>query len=606
MTRNWKFPYKLVMVLGAVFGLGAVSDSVAHASESHGIAMHGAPALQAGYPNLPFVNPDAPKGGRITFGLLGTFDTLNPYTVRGIVAQGIASPIGLVMQTLMIRTADEPFTLYAGLAQSIIVPDDRSSITFRLDPDAKFSTGDSVTADDVIFTWSLLKEKGKPFHRGYYSKVAKATALDERTVKFDFADASDRELPLIMGLMPVLSKKATKVDTFEDTTQIPLVGSGPYIVSEVKAGESLTVKRNPNFWGKNKPQYRGLYNADEYRFDYYRDANALFEAFKGGLYDIRLEDNPTRWVTEYNFPLIASGKVVKDPVTVRTPKGMAALAMNTRRDMFSDIRVREAMTYLFDFEWVNKSLFEGVYVRTSSFFEGSDLSSSGQPASEIERALLKDFPNAVRNDILNGTWRPPTSDGSGRDRNNFKKALELFAAAGWTLQNGAMKNAKGEAFTFEALVVSRVQERLALNYADSLKKVGITMNVRFLDDVQYWRRLGAFDFDMIQYNWAGSPSPGNEQFNRFGKASKTREGSLNYPGVESDAVDAMIKAMLNARERDAFVSATRALDRVLLSGFYVIPLFNTPDLWYARHAKVKRPSKTPLFGFVPEALWREE
>lgn len=576
------------------------------ASEAFGIAMHGRPIFEKGFKELPYVNPEAPKGGRITFGLLGTFDTLNPYSVRGIAAQGIAAPIALVIQTLMTRSADEPFTLYAGLAKSVDIPEDRSSITFTLDADAKFSNGDLVTADDVIFTWSLLKEKGKPYHRGYYSKVVKATAPDARTVKFEFADGSDRELPLIMGLMPVLSKAATKVETFEETTQTPPIGSGPYIVAEVKAGESITVKRNPEFWGKDKPQYRGLYNADEYRFDYYRDANALFEAFKGGLYDIRLEDNPTRWVTEYNFPLIQSGKAVKDPVAVRNPKGMAALAMNTRREMFSDIRVREAMTYLFDFEWVNKSLFEGVYVRTTSFFEGSDLASTGQPASERERILLKDFPNAVRADILDGKWRPPSSDGSGRDRNNFKKALELFSQAGWTLQNGALKNAKGDAFTFETLVVSRVQERLALNYADSLKKIGITMNVRFLDDVQYWRRVGTFDFDMIQYNWAGSPSPGNEQFNRFGKAAKTREGSLNYPGVDSDAVEAMIKAMLNARERDEFVSATRALDRVLLSGFYVIPLFNAPDLWYARSANVKRPKVTPLFGFVPEALWREE
>lgn len=582
------------------------TDLSASAAGLHGIAMHGQPALKQDFDHLPYVETEARKGGRIVFGLLGTFDTLNPYTVRGIAAQGIAAPIALVMQTLMTRSAGEPFTLYAGLAKSIEVPEDRSSITFHLDADAKFSNGDAVTADDVIFSWSLLKEKGKPYHRGYYSKVVKATAPDPRTVKFEFADGSDRELPLIMGLMPVLSKAATKVETFEETTQTPPIGSGPYIVSDVKAGESITVKRNPNFWGKDKPQYRGLYNADEYRFDYYRDANALFEAFKGGLYDIRLEDNPTRWVTEYDFPLMQSGKAVKDPVAVRNPKGMAALAMNTRREMFSDIRVREAMTYLFDFEWVNKSLFEGQYVRTTSFFEGSDLASTGQAASERERALLKEFPDAVRGDIMDGKWRPPSSDGSGRDRNNFKKAIDLFTQAGWTLQNGTMKNGKGDAFTFEALVVSRVQERLALNYADSLKKIGITMNVRFLDDVQYWRRVGTFDFDMMQYNWTGSPSPGNEQFNRFGKAAKTREGSLNYPGVESDAVDAMIKAMLNAREREEFVSATRALDRVLLSGFYVIPLFNAPDLWYARSANVKRPKVTPLFGFVPEALWREE
>lgn len=576
------------------------------ADDVFGLAMHGAPALKSGFTALPYTNPSAKKGGRITFGLLGTFDTLNPYTVRGIAAQGIAAPIALVVQTLMVRSADEPFTLYAGLAKSMETPDDRSYVIFHLDPDARFSNGAAVTSDDVIFTWSLLKEKGKPYHRGYYNKAIKATAADAYTVRFDFADGSDRELPLILGLMPVLSKSTTKIEQFEETTQEPPIGSGPYVVAEIKIGESITLKRNPNFWGKDKPQYRGLYNADEYRMDYYRDANALFEAFKGGLYDIRLEDNPTRWVTEYNFPLMQTGKAIKDPVPVKTPKGMAALAMNTRKPLFKDIRVREAMTYLFDFEWVNKSLFEGVYVRTSSFFEGSDLASTAKAASDQERALLKDYPDAVRGDILDGQWRPPTSDGSGRDRNNFKKAIELFGQAGWTLQNGAMRNGKGEAFQFETLVVSRVQERLALNYADSLKKIGIIMSVRFLDDVQYWRRVGTFDFDMMQYNWTGSPSPGNEQFNRFGKAAREREGSLNYPGVNSDAVDAMIKAMLNARERDEFVAATRALDRVLLSGFYVIPLFNAPDQWYVRNAAVKRPDVTPLFGFVPETLWREE
>ena len=285
---------------------------------------------------------------------------------------------------------------------------------------------------------------------------------------------------------------------------------------------------------------------------------------------------------------------------------MTALAMNTRKPVFSDIRTREALSYLFDFEWVNKSLFEGVYKRTSSYFEGSDLASTGVPASEKEKALLAPYPDAVRSDILAGTWRPPISDGTGRDRNNAKKAFDLLKSAGWSLDKGILKNQNGEAFTFETLVVTRVQERLALNFSESLQKLGIQMNVRYVDDVQYWRRVATFDYDMIQFTWGSSPSPGNEQANRWGSKSKTREGSLNYPGVDSPAVDAAIDALLAARERPDFVDAVHALDRILLSGFYVVPLFNAPDQWIIRSTDVKRPETTPLFGFAPETLWRVE
>ena len=591
----------LLGFLGLLFGLSPV-----FAASQHGLAMHGQPALSADFKHLPYANPDAPKGGRITYGVLGTFDTLNPYAVRGVAAQGLTPPLGLVVQSLMMRSADEPFTLYGSIAESIDVPDDRSSVSFRINPKAKFSDGHPITSEDIAFTWGLLKEKGKPNMRASYGKVQKIETPDSSTIRFDLSGVGDRELPLILGLMPVLAKHATDVEKFEETSLTPLLGSGPYLVSEVKPGESITYKRNPDFWGKDLPINRGLYNADEYKFDYYRDANTLFEAFKGGLYDIRSEDNPTRWVTGYDFPRMTEQKAVKDAIPMRTPKGMTALAMNTRKPVFSDIRTREALSYLFDFEWVNKSLFEGVYKRTSSFFEGSDLASTGVPASEKEKAILAPYPDAVRADILAGSWRPPVSDGTGRDRNNAKKAFDLLKAAGWSLDKGVLKNQNGEPFAFEALVVTRVQERLALNFSESLQKLGIQMNVRYVDDVQYWRRVATFDFDMIQFTWGSSPSPGNEQSNRWGTKSKTREGSLNYPGVDSPAVDAAIEALLAARERSDFVDAVRALDRVLLSGFYVVPLFNAPDQWIVRSSTVKRPETTPLFGFAPETLWRVE
>ena len=584
--------------------LGCVTPVLAQ--PQHGIAMHGQPDLPASFAHLPYANPDAPKGGRIIYGVLGTFDTLNPYAVRGVAAQGLTPPLGLVVQSLMMRSADEPFTLYGSIAESIDVPDDRSSVTFHINPKAKFSDGHPITSEDIAFTWNLLKEKGKPNMRSSYGKVQKIDTPDALTIRFDLAGIGDRELPLILGLMPVLAKHATDVDKFEETSLTPLLGSGPYLVTEIKPGESITYKRNPDFWGKDLPINRGLYNVDEYKFDYYRDANTLFEAFKGGLYDIRSEDNPTRWVTGYDFPRMTEQKAIKDAIPVRTPKGMTALAMNTRRSVFADIRTREALSYLFDFEWVNKSLFEGVYKRTTSFFEGSDLASTGLPASEKEKAMLAPFPDAVRADILSGVWRPPLSDGSGRDRNNAKRAFELLKAAGWSLDKGVLKNQNGEVFAFEALVVTRVQERLALNFSDSLQKLGIQMNVRYVDDVQYWRRVATFDFDMIQFTWGSSPSPGNEQVNRWGSKSKTREGSLNYPGVDSPAVDATIEALLAARERSDFIDAVHALDRILLSGFYVVPLFNAPDQWIVRSSDVKRPETTPLFGFAPETLWRVE
>lgn len=594
---------RLILLCLTALNIGAFNT--VSAAPRHGIAMLGTPALGPDFKQFPYANPSAPKGGRITFGVLGTFDTVNPFTIRGISAQGISPPLGLVYQSLMTRSADEPFTLYASIAQTIDVPDDRSSVTFRLNPSARFSDGMPLTSADVLFTWGLLKEKGKPNVRGYYSKVVAATAPDSYTVVFDLSGVNDRELPLILALMPVLPKHGTDVQTFEETTLAIPVGSGPYVVAELKAGESITYRRNPDFWGNDLPVNKGLYNAEEYRFDYYRDANTLFEAFKAGLYDIRSEDNPTRWATGYDFPAVKEGRVLKDPMRANTPKGMTGLVFNSRRPIFSDIRVREAFGYLFDFEWVNTTLFDRVYARTNSYFEGSELASTGRAASRNELSRLAPYPDVLRPDIQSGEWRAPNSDGSGRDRNNARKALELLKSAGWTLSQGGMNNADGQKFEFEILVVTRVQERLALNFSESLKRLGITMSVRFLDDVQYWRRVGTFDFDMIQFTWTASLSPGNEQFNRWGTKSRDREGSLNYAGASHPAIDAMIDWMLSAQSREEFVDATRALDRVLLSGFYVIPLFNSPDQWIARSASVKRPERIPLFGFSPETLWRQ-
>lgn len=598
MTPARLLPFIAWLVVAALLPLAA------NAQPRHGIAMHGEPALPADFAHLPYADPAAPKGGRVVFGVQGTFDTLNTFSVRGIAAQGIVPPLGLVTQGLMARSYDEPFSLYGLLAESVETPDDRSWVEFRLNPRARFSDGTPVTSADVLFSWDLLKTKGKPNFRNWYGKVTKAHAPDARTVRFELGSGGDRELPLILALMPILARHATDPARFEETNLTPVIGSGPYVIAEVRPGESITFRRNPDYWAKDLPISRGLYNPDEIRFDYFRDSNTLFEAFKGGLYDIRTEDNPTRWTTGYDFPAARDGRVVRDPIAIRTPKGMNAFVFNTRRPLFGDVRVREALGLLFDFDWVNRNLFQGLYARTESFFQGSDLASTGRAPTARERELLAAHPRAVRPDILAGEWRPASADGSGRDREVARRALALLGEAGWRLQDGVLRNASGEPFAFEFLAASRVQERLALNFAQALQRLGISMKVRLVDDVQYWRRLSAFDFDMIQFAWGATPSPGNEQYGRWSARAADRQGSLNYSGAREPAIEAMIDAMVAARSREDFVAATRALDRVLLSGFYVIPLFNQPEQWIARSADVRRPQSTALFGFQPETLWR--
>jgi peptide/nickel transport system substrate-binding protein len=569
---------------------------------AHGIAMHGEPALPPDFARMPYVDPSATRGGRIVFAVQGTFDSLNPFIVRGAAAQGVS---GLVIQSLLARSLDEPFTLYGLLARSVATDPERTQVVFGLDPEARFSDGVAVTARDVLFSFELLKTKGRPNHRSYYRKVAKAEALDPLTVRFDLTGANDRELPLILGLMPIMPAHATDAESFEQTSFRPPVGSGPYRVAQVDPGKSVTYARRPDYWAADKPVHRFHYNADEIRFDYFRDSNTMFEAFKAGLYDVRPEGDPTQWMTGYDFPAVADGRVVRDTIPIGLPKGMSGFVFNTRRALFADERVREALGLVFDFEWINKNLFFGVYRRSDSFFADSDLASTGRSADPRERELLAAFPGSVREDVLDGRWRPPVSDGSGRDRDAARRALELLTAAGYELRDeGLVSRRTGEAFDFEVMVSTREQERLALVYAQALRRIGVTMRVRLVDSVQYQRRRQRFEYDMIIASWPASPSPGNEQSFRWSQAAAGQEGSFNYAGVRSPAVDAMIRAMLAARSREDFVSAVRALDRVLLSGSYVVPLFYLPDQWIARRAEVRRPERTPLFGFAPDTLWR--
>jgi peptide/nickel transport system substrate-binding protein len=378
------------------------------------------------------------------------------------------------------------------------------------------------------------------------------------------------------------------------------------VIGAVDPGRSITLKRNPGYWGRDLPINRGLWNFEEIRYDFYRDANVHFEAFRKGLYDVRLELDPSRWVTAYDFPAVRDGRIVKETFPHGLPKGPAGLVFNTRRPLFADARVREALALLFDFEWANHSLFFDRFRRTGGYFEGSELSARGRPADVRERALLAPFPGAVRTDVLAGTWSPPVTDGSGRDRNTLKRALGLLNSAGYSLAGTELRaRAGGAPLSFEILVTTKDQERLALAYSNQLKRAGITTQVRMVDAVQFEHRRINFDFDMMEYRWEQSLSPGNEQAFYWGSAAADQDGSRNYMGVKSAAIDALIAALLKARNRDEFVSAVRALDRVLISGFYMVPLFHAPDQWVVRWNYIQHPSATSLYGFLPETWWRE-
>ncbi|HEV2159535.1 extracellular solute-binding protein [Bradyrhizobium sp.] len=578
-----------------------LSVSGARAEEAHAIAMHGNPAMPADFNHMPYVNPDAPKGGRLTFGLLGTFDSLNPFIVKGLPVHQMR---GYVVESLLARGQDEPFTLYGLLARTVETDEERTYVTFHLDPRARFADGKPVTAEDVLFSWQLLRDHGRPNLRQYYAKAAKAEATDPLTVRFDLTGANDRELPLILGLMPILPKHAVDVATFEETTLTGPVGSGPYRVTAVKPGASVTLTRNPDYWGRDLAINRGLYNFDEIRLDYFREANGQFEAFKRGLYDFRVENEPLRWHDGYDFPAAKSGEVIRDTVKPGVPQPSEFLVFNTRRAVFADIRVRKALTLLFDFELVNRNYFFSLYSRVAGYFAGSDLSAYGKPADARERELLKPFAAQIPADIMDGSYRLPVTDGSGRDRTTLRAALKLLSEAGYDLDGTVLRNRTTKApLTFEMLVTTRDQERIALAFQRDLKRAGIEASVRAVDPVQFDQRRLAYEFDMIQNRWDQSLSPGNEQYFYWGSAAADNPGTRNYMGARDPAVDAMIAALLEAREHTAFVSAVRALDRALISGFYTIPLFNVSEQWIARWNRIERPKATALSGYLPETWW---
>lgn len=595
----------------AVAAFTGFAPQPAQAEPKHAIAMQGEPALPADFTHFPYANPDAPKGGEITYCVVGTFDNLNPFIIKSLrtTARGVIDTIygNFVFEPLMQRNADEAFSLYGLLAKKVDMDDERKSIEFQLDPDAKWSDGQPVTPEDVLFTYDVFTEKGRPPYSDRMKRVEKLEKTGEHSVRFTFNDKADREFPLIIAMTPILPKHAFSKETFDQTTLKPVIGSGPYLIDQVVPGQRIVFKRNPNYWAKDIPAKRGFDNYDKVTIEYFLNANAQLEAFKKGLCAINTETDPVKRDRDMDFPAFKEGKVVAENFQTGIPPVVTGFLFNTRLEKFSDPAVRRALAMLYDFEWTNKNLFGGKFKRTMSFWQDSELSALGHPASEKEKALLAPYPDRVPADVMDGTWRPPVTDGSGQDRKVLRAAFDLLRNAGYKMNNGTLTDPKGQPFGFEIMTSSDNEQRLASVYQRTLEKIGITVTIRALDGDQIQARKQRFDFDVLigATGFNNSLSPGIEQVGRWGSEAANIEGSFNLAGVADPAIDAAIDAMLNAREKDDFVAAVRVLDRLLISGAYMVPMQHNNEQWIAYWAYMAHPEKTSLFGYQLPTWWKK-
>lgn len=580
----------------------------ATAETRHGIAMYGDPALPPDFVSLPQVNPDAPKGGTYRWGEAGSFDSFNPYVTKGRPASGISA---LTVETLMGRNYDEAFSLYGLLAESIDTDAARTYVEFTLRPEARFSDGSPVTVEDVMWSMETLGTQGNPRYAGAWKKIASMEKTGERSVRFTF-NVEDRELPLILGLRPILKKAQWQGKDFAEATMEVPVGSGPYTLAASDLGVQVTYKRNPDWWGKDLPFNRGQWNFDTIRYDYYANPQAIFEAFKAGQVSAYREANVSKWLSSYDFPAVQSGDVIKAEIPHGRPSGIEGFVFNTRKAIFADWRVREALILAFNFEFINQTLNGGLLPRIPSYFGNSDLGMDpGKPAQGRELELLAPFKAELLPGAIEG-YALPVASGDQANRKNIRAAAKLLEEAGWTVgEDGVLKNAGGEPFSFEILLVTG-QDELASTvevYIEALKALGITATLNKIDDAQYKERTTAYDFDMTHYIRSLSLSPGNEQLLYWGAGGVTEPGTRNWMGVNSPAVEAMIAAMLKAPDRSEFIAATKALDRVLTSGRYVIPIWYSDVSRLAYAADLKYPEKLPLYGdwtgFLPDTWWQE-
>jgi microcin C transport system substrate-binding protein len=598
MTRaKVRFPWRLAAVLLALCGI--LATALATGAPVHGIALHGQPKYGPDFPYFDYVNPDAPQGGEARLAAIGSFDTFNPFNIQGQAAAGI----GQLFESLMTNSADEPFSEYGLIAESVEIAEDRGSVIFNLRPEAKFHDGSPITADDVRFSFETLKTQGSPFFRFYYANVAAVEKLGERRVKFTFGAGDNRELPLIMGQMPILSKKYWEDREFGVTTLEPPVGSGPYRIERFEPGRFIVYQRDTDYWGKDLPVNRGLYNFGRLRYDYYRDVTVALEAFKAGAYDLRAENVAKQWATGYDFPALTRGLVKKETFANQLPSGMQGFVYNLRRPLFQDPRVRQALAHAFDFEWSNRNLFHDQYIRTRSFFDNSELAARGLPSPE-ERAILEPLREQLPPEVFTSVYEPPNAADSGQLRANMKQALQLLEEAGWVFRDRKLVNAEtGAPFRFELLINEPTWERIGLPFARNLERLGIEMSVRTVDSAQYENRVRDFDFDMVVHVWGQSLSPGNEQREFWSSVAADQPGSRNLAGLKNPAIDRLVDLVIAAPDRASLVTRVQALDRALQWHFVVIPHWHIPYARIAYWDKFGYPSVIPLQGVQLNAWW---
>ncbi|MFN7269053.1 MAG: extracellular solute-binding protein [Cereibacter sp.] len=578
------------------------------AQPAHGIAMYGEPALPPDFVSLPYANPDAPKGGRIIFGESGGFDSLNPFILKGNAPAGVSA---LTVETLLGRSYDEPFTLYGLLAESVETDAARSFVTFTLREEARFADGSPVTPEDVLWSFETLGTQGSPRYAAAWAKIAKAEKTGPRTVRFTF-NTEDRELPLILGLRPILKKAQWDGKDFTVSSLEAIIGSGPYMIGPFEPGRFISYLRNPDWWGADLPFNRGLHNFDEVRYEYFGDGGVVFEAFKAGDITSYREANPAAWAGNYGFPAVQSGQVVLSEIPHQRPSGIEGFAFNTRREIFADWRVREALIQAFNFEFINRTLTGGVQPRITSYFSNSVLGMTpGAPAQGRERALLAPFADSLLLGALDG-YALPVSDGSEANRTGIREATRLLQEAGWTVTDGVLTNAAGTPFAFDILLVQGQDDMLSIAniYVEALRRLGIAVTVTTVDSAQYMERTNRYDFDMTHYIRSLSLSPGNEQMLYWGAAGVTEPGTRNWMGMNSPAAEAMIKALLTATDPQEFTAATRALDRVLTSGRYVVPIWYSEVSRIAHARQLQYPDRLPIYGdwlgFQPDVWWYQD
>lgn len=591
-------------ILGAVLLLAAIGINAAPAlaenvEKTHALSLLGEPQYPPGFDHLSFVNPDAPKGGTLRLSAFGGFDSLNPYIPKGNAASAAAQAI----ETLMDTHLGEPSAEYGLIAETVEVPEDDSWVIFNLREEARFHDGSPITAEDVVFSFERLQEEGEPFYRYYYRNVVSHEILGPRRVRFTFSSAGNRELPQIMGQLPVMSKAWWSTREFGATTLEAPMGSGPYRVSEVEPNRRVVLERVRDYWGRDLGLAKGRYNFDRIQYEYFADRTALLEAFKANVYDFRSENSSKDWATGYDFPARKDGRVKLELVPHNRPTGMQGFIYNLRRPLFQDPALRQALAYAFDFEWANQNLFFGQYTRTQSFYSNTELASVGLPSAE-ELKLLEPLRGQIPDAVFTEAYEAPSTEGRGGLRSNLRQANQVLKQAGYVIRDGKLIDpATDEPVTFEVLLVDPGFERIVLPFTQNLARLGVDATVRVIDTAQYQNRLRAFEFDMVVGSLPQSASPGNEQRDFFGSAAADREGSRNLMGLKSEAVDKLIEHVVFAASREALITATRALDRVLLHSHLVIPQWHISASRIAYWDKFGRPDTNPSYGVDIFAWW---